>query len=167
MSYWAVVQTESQREHLARQWLMRKSYETYMPRIKQRKRAALLFPTYLFVRIVDRWYPVRWTPGVLRLLMSGEEPAHLSESIVDQIKNREVGGFVRLPKAPKLERGARVRVLTGRFVGKIGLYEGMGPKDRERVLLELLGRMVPVELAKGDQIEPCAMPDVGLKGSPN
>jgi transcription antitermination factor NusG len=152
--YWAVVQTEAQHERLVRLLLMRASYETYMPRIRQRSRIALLFPTYLFVRVVARWYPVRWTPGVLHVLMDGERPARLGDDIIDQIRKREVGGFVRLPKRPTLRKGARVRVLSGQFCGHIGLYDGMAAKERERVLLDLLGRMVPVELARGDRVEP-------------
>ena len=154
MSYWACVQTEPQREHLVRLLLMRSQYETYMPRIKQRSRINLLFPTYVFVRVIERFYPIMWTPGVLRLLMSGDQPAQLPEQIMSEIRAREIGGFVRLPKPSKLRKGERVRVLSGQFQGQVGLYDGMGSKERERVLLDLLGRSVRVELAQGDRVEP-------------
>jgi len=58
MSYWAVAQTEPMREHTVRLLLMRLGYETYAPRIRHRKRIALLFPTYVFVRVIQRWYPI-------------------------------------------------------------------------------------------------------------
>ena len=49
MSFWAVVQVESQCEHTVRLLLMRAKYETYMPRIRVHGRVAPLFPGYLFV----------------------------------------------------------------------------------------------------------------------
>lgn len=151
MSYWAIVQTESQCEHTVRLLLMRGCYETYAPRIRSKTgKVLLLFPTYLFVRVIERWYPVAWTPGVTRLLMAGDQPARLPEKIVDQIRKREVGGFVKLPAKPKFQKGDHVRITHGSFQGQIGLYDGMTSKQRERVLLQLLGGWVPVELSTND-----------------
>jgi transcription antitermination factor NusG len=94
---WAVVQTQSQREHAVRLLLMRIGFETYLPRIKHRGRIAPLFPSYVFVRIVDRWYPVRWIPYVIRLIMAGEQPAAIPETFMADIRKRERNGFVKLP----------------------------------------------------------------------
>jgi len=147
MSYWAVVQCEAQKEHAVRLLLMRHGFTTYAPRIKLRNRIGLLFRTYVFVHIHDRWYPILWTPHVVRLLMSGDKPAKLEDAIVTHIRKREVGGFVKLPLPNRnLKPGQRVRVINGAFQGQIGLYQGQTGRDRERVLLELLGQSVPVEL---------------------
>src|SRR6266576_6609642 len=114
MSHWAVVQVESQREHFVRLLLMRARYETYLPRIKIRSRIGLLFPGYLLVRIADQFYPVMWTPGVVRLLMSGDRPAVLAEDIVTNIRKREIGGFVKLPTPRRrLKKGQNVRISNG------------------------------------------------------
>jgi transcriptional antiterminator RfaH len=147
VSDWWVVQTEAQREHVARLLLMRLGFTTYAPRIKVRGRIAQLFPTYLFVGATDRFYPILWTNGVIRLLMAGDRPARLASSVVTAIHNRERDGFVKLP-APqrRLKPGQKVRIISGSFQGQIGLYEGMSGRDRERVLLELLGRQVSVDL---------------------
>ena len=99
---WWVVQCESQREHIVRVLLMRARYETYIPRIKHRSRISPLFPSYLFVRTTDRWYPVRWTDHVVRVLMSGDQPAQLPEAVITGIRKRESGGFVRLPATPAI-----------------------------------------------------------------
>jgi transcription antitermination factor NusG len=154
MSYWAVAQVESQCEHTVRLLLMRARYETYMPRIKTRSRIAPLFPGYLFVRIVDRWYPVIWTVGVVRVLMCGDHPAALAEDIVTSIRKRERAGFVMLPTPSKrLKKGQNVRISNGSFHGHIGLYDGMSSHECVRVLLDLLGRKVSVELPDRD-LEP-------------
>jgi transcriptional antiterminator RfaH len=154
MSFWAIVQTETQREHTARLMLMRQGFETYMPRIRiNTDRIALLFPTYIFCRIIDRWYSARWTIGVTRMLMDGDQPARISEQILEEIRQREVGGFVKLPKQNNGKRpGDKVKIIRGSFEGRLAIFDGMSGKERERVLLELLGQLVPVELPSRDVI---------------
>jgi len=157
--YWTVAVAMSQREDLVKHHLDREGFETYVPKIRTApKRTAPLFPGYLMVRVVVRWYPIRWCPGVLKLLMDGERPAKLRDAIVDEIKGREVRGFVKLPKPPTLENGTTVRVtMPGNFMGKVGIYEGMSGSQREKVLLELLGQSVTVTLPAGN-VEPIAGP---------
>jgi transcriptional antiterminator RfaH len=144
---WWVVQTEANFEHVTRLLLMRLGFTTYSPRIKIRGRIAQLFPSYIFVCVAERWYPILWTNHVVRLLMAGDQPASVKGEIVSHIRKREVGGFVKLPLPNRrLKPGQKVRVTNGAFQGHIGLYEGMSGHDRERVLLELLGQSVRVEL---------------------
>lgn len=155
--FWSVVQTESQRENTAADFLQRDRFETYAPRciIKQtgRRRIAPLFPTYIFVRIVDRWYSIRWTVGVLRLLMSDEQPARVPDGVVEKIQKREgEDGLIRLPKARGLQRGDLVRVIHGSFAGQLAIYDGMSGVDRTRVLLDLMGRKVPTVMAFRDVV---------------
>jgi len=168
MSYWSVVQCESRmlihnserNNTLAEYMLERNGFETYLPKTKAkvhgRNRIAPLFPGYILVRVVAQWYPVRWTIGVIRVLMSGEEPAHLSDHVVEAIRRREIKGYVKLPPPPPknaaIRIGQSVKILTGSFTGHFGLYEGQTDKERERVLLDLLGRQVPVTLAEGDKL---------------
>jgi transcription antitermination factor NusG len=147
MSYWAVAQTEPQREHLVRLLLMRAKFETYLPRIKVRQRVQLLFPSYVFIHIEDRWMSALWCPHIQKLLMSGTSPARLHDSVVSELRSREKQGFVRLPRPPATFRpGQRVRIVRGSFEGQFGIYDGMSGKERERVLLDLLGQAVPVVL---------------------
>ena len=128
-------------------------YPSYFPRIKVHGRIQPLFPAYVFVLIGDKpFYPVRWCPHVIRLLMSGDHPAWVSDSIINEIQRREdENGLVQLPKpAQRFHKGQQVRVVRGALEGQIGLYENMSGKDRERVLLELLGQTVPVDLPGKD-----------------
>ena len=61
-------------------------------------------------------------------------------------------GDIKLPEAPpppvrrKIAIGTKVRIASGPFGGMSGLYAGMSTKDRERVLLNLLGSQRPVLL---------------------
>ena len=86
---------------------------------------------------------------------AGEEPAVLGDQIVDELKARENRhGFIVLPKAsrlngggPQFERGDQVRIKSGPMSGLSGLVEGMRPRERVEVLLELLGGLQRVEIA--------------------
>jgi transcriptional antiterminator RfaH len=147
--YWTVAQVV--RPELVCSLLKREGFETYAPKIRIQRRAAPLFPGYLMVRVVVRWYPVRWCPGVLRLLMNGERPARLADHIVAELRTREVRGFIKLIREPgALEIGQRVRVLTGTFAGRIAIYQGMSGTVRERILLDWLGQSVPVIMPTGN-----------------
>jgi len=156
---WSVVQTESQREPIAAEFLKREGFDIYLPKIRIRSngraRICALFPSYLFGRIGCYWSRARWTIGVLGILMQDDEiPAQLPDKIIDEIKKREgPDGLVRLPKQANpnaLKRGQAVRILRGPFEGRNGLYDGMVAHERERVLLDLLGRFTPLELPRRD-----------------
>jgi transcription antitermination factor NusG len=158
--FWSVAQTETRREGTAARFLADQNFTTYLPKIKVKQRVTPLFPSYVFVRIIDRWWSVNQTIAVIRLLTAGDQPAQIRDSIVDTIKAKERGGIVRLPPPQGLRVGETVRVLRGSFEGHIGLYAGMSGKDRERVLLDLLGRKVPVDFHKADIV---STPDIARK----
>jgi len=156
-----------ERECPAQHLFRRSGFESYVPRTKVRRdgvaRIVPLFAGYIFVRIIDRWYSVRWSPGVVRVLMSGEGPAPLPDRVVEELRRSEVRGLIRLPPSPSmLTPGERVRIMTGSFCGHIGLYEGQSSRQRERILLNLFGRMTPIDLARTDRIEPVAALCIGV-----
>jgi transcription antitermination factor NusG len=150
MPYWSVAQCETHREPVAAQFLKAGGFECYFPRIKIQQRVAPLFPGYVFVQIVDRWWSISNTVGVIRLLNSGDRPARLRDEIVNSIKAKERNGLVKLPQRPGLKVGDKIRIIRGSFEGHLGIYAGMSGKARERILLELLGRHVTVELSAKD-----------------
>ena len=87
------------------------------------------------------------TFGVSSILLSGDKPARLDDRWVDSMKAREnKEGFIALP-TEKYKRGERVRIQAGLFSGHLGIYQGMTSKQREVVLLDMLGR---VEIASSD-----------------
>ena len=155
MAFWSVVQTESQRESVAAKFLRQQGFESYLPRIAMkssgRERIVPLFPAYLFVTIIDRWYSIRWTVGVLRILTVDGIPARIGDKVMAAIQKREgENGLIKLPQAPGIRRGQPVRMVRGSFAERVGVYDGMSGPDRVRVLIELLGRSVPVSVAVGD-----------------
>src|SRR5215471_10475553 len=108
MSYWACAQLEPFRERLALHCLGLNGFEVYCPRLREQRRSfgrkitvtPALFPNYLFVWVVRGWWDARWSAGVRRLVMDGEQPAHIAE-----IRSRERNGFVELSKPCGLKLG--------------------------------------------------------------
>jgi transcriptional antiterminator RfaH len=144
--YWACARAEWQREQVAVAYLKRAGFTTYLPRLRQSRIARgrkievqpPLFPGYLFVQIVNGWWSARWSPGVAAVLMDGEQPAHVPDSIIGEIRSRERDGLIELPKRP-LVKGQRVRVLRGAFLEQVGLFDGVNGAGRVHILLGLLG----------------------------
>jgi transcriptional antiterminator RfaH len=160
MSYWAAAQLQPQRDGLALHCLRQAGFETYAPRLREQRtahgrkvvRTPLLFPGYLFVLIELQWHTARWAPGVVRLVMNGIGPAAVPEAVITDLKAREIGGLINLPRPPKFRAGDRLRVTRGPFAGHVGLYAGMKPRERVEVLLAILGGSQRVTLA-ADAVE--------------
>jgi len=158
--YWAVVRLEPQRERLALHCLGLAGYETYFPRLREKRIShgrkievrPPLFPGYAFVAIELQWHTARWSAGVIGLIMDRFRPAKVADSVIADIRSRERGGLVELPRREGFKAGEQVRVLAGPFEGHLGLYAGMRPHERVLVLLALLGGQQRVELPK-DSIE--------------
>jgi transcriptional antiterminator RfaH len=160
MSYWAAAQLQPQRDGLALHCLRQAGFETYAPRLREQRtahgrkvvRTPLLFPGYLFVLIELQWHTARWAPGVVRLVMNGIGPAAVPEAVITDLKAREIGGLINLPRPPKFRAGDRLRVTRGPFAGHVGLSAGMKPRERVEVLLAILGGSQRVTLA-ADAVE--------------
>ncbi|KQW22291.1 transcriptional regulator [Afipia sp. Root123D2] len=162
---WYVVQTQVNAEAKAARNLMQQGYETYLPRyLKRRSHArkiekvpAPLFPRYMFVRIdtaVQRWRSIQSTFGVSRLVLSGSDPAQVAPQVLEVLKAREdESGFVKLDSGPQYSLGQKVRVIAGVFADNLGLFDGLGDRDRVAILLDLLGRKVRLSI-ESDLIAP-------------
>ena len=154
--FWACAQLEPRRERLASYCLGLAGYEIYQPLLREQRRShgrkiiatPPLFPGYLFVWVVQGWWNARWSPGVIRLVMDGLVPARVPDAVIGEIRGRERGGFVELPKPRGLAPGTRVRVISGPLSAQIGLLGALRPHERVLVLLNLLGGQQRVELAQ-------------------
>src|SRR6516162_639517 len=158
MAYWACAQVAPQQERAAQHFLGLAGYQTYLPRLRLERRShgrrivtkPPLFPSYLFVAIVSGWWSARWCPHVVRLILNGATPAVVGDQIITEIRQREVDGLIELAPPPALRRGTRVRILYGPFTGHLAIFADMKPRQRVEVLLQLLGGVQRVTLAKKD-----------------
>jgi transcriptional antiterminator RfaH len=157
MPYWTACRLQPHRESLALHCLGLNGFETYYPRLRDRRirfgrtieNRPALFPGYAFVLIELQWHTARWAPGTLGLIMDGTGPAKVADAVIEEVRRREVNGLIELPKA-SLHRGARVRILRGPFSGHLAIFADMKPRQRVEVLLQLLGGEHRVALPAAD-----------------
>jgi transcriptional antiterminator RfaH len=153
---WYAIQTKPRKEPAVQSGLDRAGIEVYCPRLRTtprrpRPRAVKetpLFPGYLFARFdFARDYPrVRWSPGLVRVVMSGGTPLPITEPMLDTVRRLEREGASPRRRAARLQPGTRVRVVGGPFTGFEGQVAATARGgERVRILLELFRRQASLE----------------------
>lgn len=152
---WFVVQTKSKYEDCSLFHFKNKGIETYLPKMEvmtfhARKRSMIrkpLFPCYLFVRfdaerMLDK---VRWTNGVVRILLNSIQPVPLSDEIIETIKDLEdCDGIIR--RRPSQEY-KRVRITRGPFKDITGVIDRwLSERERVKILIDLISYQASIEL---------------------
>jgi transcriptional antiterminator RfaH len=153
MPYWTVARTHPNCEKIAIQNLERQNFTHYQPIIQERKirRKKLqtvespLFPCYLFIQVVDKWRSLNSTYGI-----AGIVNGIVNESIINDLKSREVGGIIQLPKPRTFTVGDKVTIGNGMFAGQQALVERMTVKQRQGILLSLLSSKIKVLIDESD-----------------
>jgi len=155
MSYWALIISQANKERLAVQNIANQKYEYYFPMFREKiiknnekiEVARPLFPRYIFVRIVQQWSSLTGTYGVSGVVMDGQEPRIVQESVLSSLRNREdKNGFVELDKKEGFLRGEPVTLKSGPLKDKIGIYDGMTSDERAIILFKMLGGSRPVKV---------------------
>ncbi|MDT3378330.1 transcriptional activator RfaH [Labrys neptuniae] len=155
---WYVVQTRARSEETARFNLENQGFEVFLPRTlrtvlharKRRTAFHALFPGYLFVRLDlerERWRSINGTIGVVQVVMGSNLPLPVPEGVVETILTYvDAEGVARLDR--DLAQGQTVRVTLGPFTESIGPLMRLDPNERARVLLEIMGRAVEINLPR-------------------
>jgi transcription elongation factor/antiterminator RfaH len=153
---WFLVYTLPKGERKAQWHLGAQGFRTYLPQFEKTIRHARqlktvrapFFPRYLFVVLDlarDRWLSVRSTVGVSRLFTAEDgRPVAVPVGIVETLIEQSEGGLTRLDSG--LVEGQKVRILCGPFADFVGRLERLDAVGRVRVLLEMMGTAVPVNL---------------------
>jgi transcription antitermination factor NusG len=162
MPYWAVLRSAPGHDVLAYEGVCRAGFEIFTPKIRTRVgakwRTSPLFGCYFFARVVDQWRALERTIGVLSVVKSAGMPARCpDEEIATLIARSDPDGVIRLNSrmTPQsvvrraFESGAQVSIVDGPFRGFRALHTGMSTRDREMVLINILGGPRPVEVAAG------------------
>jgi transcription antitermination factor NusG len=159
MPFWAAVRTVRNHDRLAVESVALAGFEVLAPRVREKVgakwRTLPLFPGYFFVRVVDRWRALERSLGVLCVVKVGATPARCPDAEIAALLERsDADGVIRLrarPSSPPPRRvlapGAAIAVTGGPFAGLNGVYAGMSAREREMVLLTVLGASRPVEIA--------------------
>jgi transcriptional antiterminator RfaH len=153
---WFAVKTKPRREQQARDVLIDRGIEVYLPCIPAIRRSSRhgvrlepLFPSYMFARLAlgtPEWIVARSAPNIAHFLGAGADPTPVSDELVDQIRAR-VEGLLPKARVSPFAAGDVVRIEDGPFVGLEAIFDRtLSPSGRVRVLLELLHRCIPVEI---------------------
>jgi transcriptional antiterminator RfaH len=152
---WFVVQTKPMHEDRSLFHLKNKGLETYLPKMEvmtfhARRQSMIqkpLFPGYLFVRVnSDRSLnKVRWTQGVVRILLNSIHPVPLGDEVITEIKGMEdCDGIIRSRTSQKYKR---VRITRGPFKDITGTVVcWLSERERVKILLDLISYQASVEL---------------------
>lgn len=117
----------------------------------EKEKIKKMFPGYILVEMVmsdEAWYIVRNTPGVTGFIGSsgkGAKPTPLQPYEVDKILNNM--GMSRIDVSKELEKGIRVRIVSGPFAGMFGVIDEVDAVNQKVILLvDLFGQETSVEV---------------------
>jgi transcriptional antiterminator RfaH len=152
---WYVIRTEPQADSLAAWELQRAGFEIYSPRVKavrpkSERAEAPLFPGYLFLRwdLERQGKPsFQDAPHVLGWVSFGGITPPVPDEIIAELAQRvdalnSGGGLWR-----RFQTGEKVRVVSNAVEGLAEVTEeAKSPRSRVKVLMEFMGRLVPVQV---------------------
>lgn len=154
---WFAVNVRPKAERVAVANLDRQGFRHFLPQQRKTIRHARqfrtvlapLFPGYLFVALDlghERWRAINGTFGVVSLVRTGDEPRPVPAGIVETLMELSQGdSVVRFER--QLEVGQRIKMIAGPFAEQLGTLERLDEQGRVRVLLEMMGTVVPVTAA--------------------
>jgi transcriptional antiterminator RfaH len=158
MPFWAVARITPGFDRLAAESVAAAGYETFIPKIRvqvgSKWRTVPLFGAYFFVRVVEQWRIIERSPGVAGVVKFGATPAKCpDQEIAALLAKSDPDGIIRLNRSPASSAGhvfalgAAVMISDGPFRGLGGVYAGMSTHERELILIDVLGRATPVDVA--------------------
>lgn len=133
---WFIARTNPNQETVAVVFLrMLGTVQTFLPYVSRKVlykgriviRRELMFPSYLFVScLLDdySWSAIHRTPGIARLMLRVGEffPKEIDSGVIEAIKERMVGGTVRLLTDRDFHDRQHVRITQGKYTGVEGLF---------------------------------------------
>lgn len=162
MNQWIVLRTHPNCEKMAIRHIENQGFTPYQPLIPERKKIrgrlhmipTPLFPNYIFVQLIERgWYVLKSTYGVSSIVGGTSSPSILRGCVVDDLRRREKNGLIQLPQQRHFAVGDKVTIRRGLLAGQQALVERMPARERQRVLLALLGNKISVLVDESDLVE--------------
>ena len=152
--HWFALHTRSRHEKVARNELVQRNIETFLPTILQvsqwkdrkKKIESPLFSGYCFARFTsDDRLPVLQSAGVVRIIGSNGRPEPIPEPEIDSLMIL-MNNRARLDMHPCLREGMPVKVIRGPLQGVTGRLLRYAKSCRVVVSLGLIQQAVSVEI---------------------
>ncbi len=155
---WFVIHTKPRDEHRVKNHFDGMEIETLLPlyenfhysNSKICRVFKPLFPNYLFARLDlgRHYYKVKWTRGVNRILGIGNDPMPVSEVVIWMLKNR-MGDDDTVKLLEDFQKGDLIQITSGPLKDFVGVFQNrLSSGERVRVLLNLIGVEVPVQISR-------------------
>jgi transcription elongation factor/antiterminator RfaH len=152
---WYVATTLPRKERVAAANLANQNTRSFAPvQLETRRHArqfrtvlAPVFPGYIFVALDvarQRWRSVNGTLGVQRLVTDGERPLAVGAGIVETLIQSSGPDGALIYRGDDLATGDKVALVAGPLAGALGVLQRLDGEGRVQVLVQLLGRAVPV-----------------------
>jgi transcription antitermination factor NusG len=154
---WFAVLTRSRHERKVRDQLLQAGLEVFLPtthrwsrwRDRRKRIEWPLFPGYCFVRLpADEALPVL-SGGGSRVITIGGQPAPIPDGEIDAIR-RLVATTLPYETWPFMNEGMPVEIIRGPLTGARGRFVRKGSDFRVLLAIELLGRMLSVQIDSAD-----------------
>ena len=154
--HWYCLQTESRKEHIAKNNLQDLDLKSYLPvfcRVIRHSRkitstAKPVFPGYLFVYIQHdfQFSQVKRTKGVKAVVSAGMRTIAIHSSFIQQIQAQEDSqGYVQINQG-RFQPGDLVHIQEGALKGLQGLFHCSMDDQRAMLLVHLLGNMQRIDV---------------------
>ena len=136
---WFVLNTKPKKEFQVEKLFKEGGIDFYCPRYIQETRERPFFSGYGFICFdyPSQYRLVRYTRGVKRVIGNQEGPIPIPEEIIQQIKKREINGYVELEKYGEIPRiGDEIEIMEGPLKGLRGVFrKELTEKERVVILL--------------------------------
>jgi transcriptional antiterminator RfaH len=139
MQNWFVISSKPKREFQVERLFAEGGFKVYTPKYREGDRIKPFFPGYQFVLFdfPEQYKMVKYTRGVKRIVGNDSGPIPIDDSVLAELRSREVDGFVELAKhgiAPQV--GDEIEVAEGPLKGLRGIFKkDLTDKDRVLILL--------------------------------
>lgn len=157
---WYVLHSKPRKEGQVNAYLQAQGFETFYPTLRVEPvnpRASKIrpyFPRYLFVHAdLDEVgvSALQWVPGAIGLVQFDGHVVPVPDSVVHELKRRvaaiEAAGGLTFDG---LQPGDPVRITHGPFAGYEAIFDmRLSGSERVQVLLQMLGRLVRVQVNAG------------------
>ncbi len=139
MENWFVLNTKPKKEYQVERLFSEGGIRIYFPKYQLENKVKPFFPGYGFIYFdfPAQYQLVKYTRGVKRIVGHDVGPIPLESEIIEQIKSRELEGYIELNKfglGPEI--GDEIEVMEGPLKGLRGLFH-REHTDKERVLILL------------------------------
>jgi transcription antitermination factor NusG len=152
MKNWYVLNTKPKKEAQVERLFNEGGFKIYFPKYKDGDRLKPFFPGYGFI-LFDfpaQYQMVKYTRGIKKLVGNQEQPIPIPETVIKDLRNREVDGYLVLEKyEEEPEIGDEIEVKEGPMKGLRGIFsKELTDNDRVLILLNYMSYQAQLKIEK-------------------